>query len=100
MRTLTRGGLSGIEGLGCFGQVLGLLQQHQHLVLDENFDSGLVERTEEPSAEEGDVHVWGSLVAFVERLDDELFKSLQVRACSPSRLNVKHCISSFFHAFK
>lgn len=74
--------LSDAERLGCSGQVLGLLQQHQHLVLDENFDSGLVERTEEPSAEQGDVHVWGSLVAFVERLDDELFKSLQVRAWS------------------
>ena len=65
--------------LGCSGQVLGLLQQHQHVVLDENFDSGLVERTEEPDASQGDVHVWGSLVAFVERLDDELFKSLQVQ---------------------
>ena len=60
-------------------QVLGLLQQHQHVVLDETFDSGLVERTEEPDAAQGDVHVWGSLVAFVERLDDELFKSLQVQ---------------------
>ncbi|KAK9861015.1 hypothetical protein WJX84_011860, partial [Apatococcus fuscideae] len=63
---------------GTLLQVLGLLQQHQHVVLDDTFDSGLVERTEEPDASQGDVHVWGSLVAFVERLDDELFKSLQV----------------------
>ncbi len=59
-------------------QVLALLQQHQHVVLDDAYDSGLVERTEEPDASKGEVHVWGSLVAFVERLDDELFKSLQV----------------------
>lgn len=59
-------------------QVLELLQQHQHVVLDESYDSGLEDRTEEPEASKGEVLVWGNLVAFVERLDDELFKSLQV----------------------
>jgi hypothetical protein len=42
------------------------------------------ERPQEAAAPEGggppaEVRVWGNLVAFVERLDDEMFKSQQVR---------------------
>ena len=44
--------------------------------MDENYDQ-TEERTEEP-ADGAEVKVWGNMVAFVERLDDEMFKSLQV----------------------
>lgn len=45
--------------------------------VDENFDPTAEERTDEPR-DGSVVKVWGNLVAFVERLDDEMFKSLQV----------------------
>ena len=59
-------------------QVLQLLADHPYIVMDEHFE-GNEDRTEEPEAGV-DVKVWGNVVAFVERLDDEHFKSLQVSA--------------------
>ena len=57
-------------------EVMALLQEHPSIVMDEAADAN-EEKTEAP--EEGaPARVWGNLVAFVERLDDELFKSLQV----------------------
>ncbi len=44
--------------------------------VDENYDQS-EERLEE-ATDGSDVRVWGNMVAFVERLDDEMFKSLQV----------------------
>ena len=57
-------------------QVLQLLANNPYIVMDEHFE-GNEDRTEEPEAGV-DVKVWGNVVAFVERLDDEHFKSLQV----------------------
>lgn len=64
-------------------QVLQLLADNPYIVMDEHFE-GNEDRTEEPVAGV-DVKVWGNVVAFVERLDDEHFKSLQVvtLACCP-----------------
>ncbi len=56
--------------------MLQLLADHPYIVMDEHFE-GNEDRTEEPEAGV-DVKVWGNVVAFVERLDDEHFKSLQV----------------------
>jgi Eukaryotic translation initiation factor 3 subunit 8 N-terminus len=67
-----------------YWQVLALLQEHPNITMDEAFE-GSGERSVEPSPEE-DVVVWGNLVAFVERLDDELFKSLQARRRRAFRL--------------
>lgn len=53
------------------------LQDHPEIVVDETYE--VPEDATEPVAGEP-TKVWGNLVAFVERLDDELFKSLQVGA--------------------
>jgi translation initiation factor 3 subunit C len=55
-----------------------LLEDHPYIVMDEHFE-GSDDRVEEPEAGV-EVRVWGNMVAFVERLDDEHFKSLQARS--------------------
>ena len=62
-------------------QVLQLLADNPWIVMDEHFE-GNEDRTEEPEPGE-DTKVWGNVVAFVERLDDEHFKSLQVGSPCP-----------------
>ncbi|KAK9794329.1 hypothetical protein WJX73_000840 [Symbiochloris irregularis] len=57
-------------------EVLSLLSTHTHIVIDDSFE-GSDERTEEPSPEQ-EAPIPGNLIAVVERLDDELFKSLQM----------------------
>lgn len=44
--------------------------------VDETLD--MSEERKEEATDGSEVKVWGNLVAFVERLDDEMFKSLQV----------------------
>ncbi|CAL8466376.1 g5912 [Coccomyxa elongata] len=62
--------------IGVLFEVLELLEANPHIIMDEHFE-GNDEMTEEPEAGV-DVRVWGNMVAFLERLDDEHFKSLQV----------------------
>ena len=60
--------------------MLELLEANPHIIMDEHYE-GNDEMTEEPEAGV-DVRMWGNMVAFLERLDDEHFKSLQVgRMC-------------------
>ena len=56
-------------------EIMRVLRDSPQLVVKESAEVGY-ERTEEPQGTA--VVVWGSLVAFVERLDDEMFKVLQV----------------------
>ncbi|GJP63734.1 hypothetical protein CLOP_g20784 [Closterium sp. NIES-67] len=58
--------------------ILDILEGNHNIVLDENYE--VVEddnETQKGADFEGTIRVWGSVVSFVERMDDELFKSLQ-----------------------
>eukprot|EP00193_Tetraselmis_chui_P013756 CAMPEP_0177770216 /NCGR_PEP_ID=MMETSP0491_2-20121128/10794_1 /TAXON_ID=63592 /ORGANISM="Tetraselmis chuii, Strain PLY429" /LENGTH=962 /DNA_ID=CAMNT_0019287391 /DNA_START=118 /DNA_END=3006 /DNA_ORIENTATION=+ len=58
-------------------EILDVLAENPHISIDDKAE--VVEYEDEPPADtEGGVKVWGNLVAFVERLDDEMFKVLQV----------------------
>lgn len=58
-------------------EMMTILAENPNIRVDEFADAS-EERTEQP--EDGaETKVWGNIVAFVERLDDELFKALQVR---------------------
>lgn len=58
-------------------EVIQILSDNPNITMDENYAGEEVEKTAEPAAG-ASVSVWGNISAFVERLDDELFKSLQV----------------------
>lgn len=57
-------------------QVFGLLDANRNIILDETLEV-VVERTEEPPSD-SEYRILGNVRAFIERLDDELFKILQV----------------------
>ena len=57
--------------------VIQLLSENPNITMDENYAGEEVEKNAEPSSGSS-TRVWGNISAFVERLDDELFKSLQV----------------------
>ncbi|KAG1661195.1 hypothetical protein FOA52_006001 [Chlamydomonas sp. UWO 241] len=56
--------------------MLKLLEANPQIKVVEAMEDTEEVRIEEPEGKE--IEVWGNLVAFVERLDDEMFKSLQV----------------------
>lgn len=58
-------------------EVIQILEENPNIIMDESYSGGENEPTEEP-APGSETRVWGNIAAFVERLDDELFKSLQV----------------------
>ena len=64
--------------------------------VDENYDQS-EERTEEP-VDGAEVKVWGNMVAFVERLDDEMFKSLQVGGWVDGVMVMKWSVGLIFKA--
>eukprot|EP00245_Coleochaete_scutata_P008512 TRINITY_DN260_c0_g1_i1.p1 TRINITY_DN260_c0_g1~~TRINITY_DN260_c0_g1_i1.p1 ORF type:complete len:946 (-),score=223.02 TRINITY_DN260_c0_g1_i1:65-2902(-) len=57
--------------------ILDILTQHTNIVMDENAEPESEMETSKGADFEGRIQVWGNMVAFLERIDDELFKSLQ-----------------------
>jgi len=65
-------------------EIMSVLSQHSNIILDDTADAS--EERQQPAADGAGarhLRVWGNLVAFVERLDDEMFESLQVGPHQP-----------------
>jgi translation initiation factor 3 subunit C len=58
-------------------QILDILEHHHNIIMDESAEPNLEATAGPAENEQGEIKVWGNIVAFLERIDDELFKSLQ-----------------------
>ena len=63
-------------------QLMDILEGHPNILMDENAKPEEENESAKGDEFEGTIKIWGNLPAFVERMDDELFKSLQVLICT------------------
>ena len=58
--------------------IMDILEDNHNILMDEGAKPEEEDETSKGADFEGQIKVWGNLAAFMDRIDDELFKSLQV----------------------